>query len=412
MLISPHACHPLPLECVYSILARIHIQSGETSPFTTLESWTGLHGYKPVSGLPTKLEVIAKKLSLKGGVGNFVNQHTHYRLYAHFLNDDRRKFLKDAMKLTGSPKSRLGVLASRVGAHERLKYCPYCIVEDLEHFGVAYWHMEHTIPGVFICSRHNYKLTEIVSKSAYEERQLFLPPGKVIFKRQDDECDITKKLFYIATQMKTLLESVPRAPVTVKVYKRLLKERNLITVKGHVRQKEVVTKVYKWLSPLKKVNLFSRMYSDLKIEHNWVSELVGGKQGFHHPLKHLVVWGAIETDAIDIFNTANALGEQLELDLRGHDYPAFTKNMLESVLDKVGTLRGAASYLDTTVTTVAAYADAYGLKYRRRPKCITDEIRNSVCDGYLKGKKSTELAALHSISIGSVNRIIRKFRIK
>lgn len=410
MVIATFACQPKPAESVFSILARIHIQTGEQSPFNTLTRWTGRRGYMPLSGLPTNLGTLAQKLSLEGGVDRLVSCHTHYRFYAHFLNEDRRRFLRVAMEQEGSPKSRLGVLASRVTAQESLRYCIGCLEEDIEHFGVAIWHSDHSMPGMQMCVKHQQELIEVSNNGVYGARNLFLPsaPDSVLVTQRYE--DIHERLLFVSEQLKYLHDAPVGSPISVFVYRSLLYERGLITSNGHVRQKEVIRLVDDWLEPLSKVLIFQRMRRDLKAERSWVAELVAGGQSFHHPLKHIALWGAVQANVVDMFYAAGSIGEQLELNLEINRVSEITKEVLETAFDQYGTLTGVASFLRTTVTTISAYADIYGLNYRRRSKFITDEVRSSIREGYKEGKKSAELAAMNGISITSVNRIIRAQR--
>lgn len=63
------ACPVIPIagESVYSILARSHILEAKSSPLVTLKTRTGIRGYKPLSGLPTHLETLAKNIYVPEG---------------------------------------------------------------------------------------------------------------------------------------------------------------------------------------------------------------------------------------------------------------------------------------------------------------------------------------------------------
>ncbi|MGR5869230.1 TniQ family protein [Bacillus pacificus] len=38
--------------------------------------------------------------------------------------------------------------------NQYFRYCPSCIVNDYERYGETYWRLNHQIPGVFICEKH------------------------------------------------------------------------------------------------------------------------------------------------------------------------------------------------------------------------------------------------------------------
>ena len=52
-----------------------------------------------------------------------------------------------------------------------LKYCPKCIQQDVEQYGVAYWHRSHCVWFVTACWQHGCMLNDVQKKSRFE-----LPP--------------------------------------------------------------------------------------------------------------------------------------------------------------------------------------------------------------------------------------------
>src|SRR3546814_18405991 len=52
-------------------------------------------------------------------------------------------------------KGLLGLPASRIRANHPLKFCFLCLESDRRQSGVAYWHLTHQLPGVWICPAHN-----------------------------------------------------------------------------------------------------------------------------------------------------------------------------------------------------------------------------------------------------------------
>ncbi len=79
-----HSIVPVTGESVYSILSRLHVLEGSTSPLVTLKKWTGVRGYKPLSGLPTHLSKFANQLSLPDGPMRLIRAHTHFP-YMHIF---------------------------------------------------------------------------------------------------------------------------------------------------------------------------------------------------------------------------------------------------------------------------------------------------------------------------------------
>jgi len=400
-----HSVEPIAGESIYSILSRLYVLEANASPLVTLKSWTGIRGYKPLSGLPTHLDFLANQLGLPDGPIQLIRAHTHFPLYAHFLDEKRKQLLIEAMLYSGAPKSRVGLLRNDLGASDRRRYCSSCERLDIERYGVALWHREHSIPGVSICPDHGEPLIEIASQGAFGERQLGLP-GFSVLERSHEDFEIKEKLYYLARQIKVLMERRKPVLISTDVYRRLLKEAGFVTRNGHVRQRHVMTLVADWLSPLKNVSEFERIISGLDIERNWVAEIVAGDQRFHHPLKHMVLWGALNLDAVQVLNTASAYGEQLELPLSGKKPVVLSRDLVEEMLTAAGSFNQAAKIIGVDVSTLIVAAESYGVPVKRRPKKVTAELRHRIAKEPAEVAASV-LAARYKVSITTVNRIRR-----
>lgn len=71
--------------------------------------------------------------------------------------------------------SWLGLAALSNSQPHVWRLCPACIAQDIETFGIAYWHMTHQLPGVVICLFHDKNLQE--TRLPYRARQkCFLGP--------------------------------------------------------------------------------------------------------------------------------------------------------------------------------------------------------------------------------------------
>jgi len=400
-----NSIEPISGESVYSILSRLHVLEARASPLVTLKSWTGIRGYKPLSGLPTHLDALANHLNVADGAMRLVLAHTHFPLYAHFLDERRKKLVIEAMLYSGAPKSRVGLLRNDFGANDRRRYCSSCERTDIERYGVALWHREHSIPGVSVCPEHGEALIEVSIQGRFGDRQLGLPGFNVLDQSHED-MEVREKLYYLARQMKVLMERRKPVLISVSAYRRLLKEAGFLTKNAHVRQRQLIKLVSNWLSPLKKVAEFERIISGLDIERNWVAEIVAGDQRFHHPLKHMVLWGALNLDAIQVLNTASAYGEQLELPLSGENPVVLSRDLIKEMLAAAGSYHQAAKIIGVDVSTLIVAAESHGVPVKRRPKKIMAEMRNQIAQ-QPRNVAASILAARYKISITTVNRIRR-----
>lgn len=399
--------NPSKDESAYSILSRLHIVSGLTSPLDTFIKYIGVRGYKPQSGLPTHLSYFLNKIKYFESINFYINEHTHYPYYSHFIEEKRQKEVIEAMKSKGATKSRLGLLRSHVGAGENLRYCQHCVFEDIQRYGFAFWHRKHGLPGVLICHEHFDPLVEVKTrKKIFGERALLLPKGGklVDFPSGINAYDSIESLVSLSCK---LVNAKPLFTVNSSIYRELLSESGFISEGGSVKQHEVEKVVRAWLAPISKVGVYRKLHNSLSVERNWLAELTAGHYGFHHPLKHFILWNSFSWTFKDIEDINFKIGKQLNLNFSKSDRILPTDNELDIALHKYGSLRKASKALNCSVSTLSVMADKAGIKTNKRPKYITTDIRKIIIKEFMMGATSSELAYKYGLSIGSINRIRR-----
>lgn len=78
--------------------------------------------------------------------------------------------------IEGAQESGLATLSN--GQAHRWRWCPRCEEDDERHFGLAYWHRIHQLPGVMVCPDHGETLFE-VSMYHWVRQQRFVLPGSL-----------------------------------------------------------------------------------------------------------------------------------------------------------------------------------------------------------------------------------------
>ncbi len=144
-----------PDELIYSQIARYHQRSGNARFVFTAEdvykngklthpSVEFVNGYTDDAFVWLTKEKIWEEVA---------ECHTMYPAYVRFLPLERRKKAVDGViNCNGNWKN---VMCLPVMNEKRyLRYCPVCVKEDREAFGETYWHREHQLPRVRICTNH------------------------------------------------------------------------------------------------------------------------------------------------------------------------------------------------------------------------------------------------------------------
>ena len=163
----------LPDETVYSLASRHHRLSGNLRPDKTARQLFGhARGGYP-HDLPAGLDNLAVAFGNRLGEGDHLAlAHTVLPLFLAFRSKADRQLALTAMRSPrlGALKSRFGLLASGFGASCHLKACLDCVVSDRASLGTAYWHVQHQLPGVWMCAQHQQWLQVSISDRAKQGR--------------------------------------------------------------------------------------------------------------------------------------------------------------------------------------------------------------------------------------------------
>ena len=396
---------PRPNESTYSLLARAHAQMGSQNPATSLLHLTGKRGFKPLSGLPTGSSEVVRRIGASIDVDEWINNHTLFPLYRPFIPPERIGFVRDGLIENGATKSRLGLLRSHCGAMEQLAYCPRCIDLAINRYGHGYWSRGHQIVGILTCARHRLPLHRInVEELSWKSRALVMPGGGGAMRVEDGQ---VSRLEFVAEQLGEIINEKTDVTISHGSYVDILRSAGLYTAKGRVRGRRLTCSVRRWLAPIKKLPPFDRLWSAVSVERNWAITTVANDGGFTHPIKHVVVWGAIGCEWRDLVNAASTRGHQRELDLRFTSSTSAPDSIALETLHRVGTLTAAASELGCDVTTMAVWADRIGWSRNRKPKKVTVELRTKIEAAIRNGDSSAEIARQFDVSVPTVNRIKR-----
>lgn len=171
-----HSVHSwFPDETLYSHVSRFHRLSGNASQRATLDDLFG-KGARTHHDFPSHLAHYSERHDgLLGTPGEILFKHTPLSLYLRFQDAKRADMVEreSAAALSATTKYRLGLVGSRFGAGHPLKACPQCMSDDTSRYGIAYWHLLHQCPGVYVCLSHDCTL--LIGKELPRQQQLVLP---------------------------------------------------------------------------------------------------------------------------------------------------------------------------------------------------------------------------------------------
>lgn len=141
---------PYPDELLYSVFARYHARSGNTSPKVTLKELFGTTTATTIVDLPSYLNALISSMPKLSNytAEELIRNHTLFPFYAPFLPKKRADEVLKSMRgnFGGDIHTRTGIMASSIKSPTHFRFCSKCKEEDKLKYGEAYWHRLHQIP--------------------------------------------------------------------------------------------------------------------------------------------------------------------------------------------------------------------------------------------------------------------------
>lgn len=374
-------------ETLFSWGARYHRLSGNSQ---ANHSSLQLFG-NPRAGLkhdfPSHLDQFhAITQGLLGEPMTLAVERTLLGFYVPFLDSDALRIAMGQMRgpSVARLKSRLGLLASRVGAAHPLKACHKCIQEDVRKYGISRWSLEHQWPTVWVCRKHRRPLAHLRRSAQPKELcQWLLPediaesdwlvPGAPGFKPTD-------VLFHIADVSAGITQRADR-----RLDSQLLRYTYLLGAKrqgwlfpdGSLRLKELAKAFHKYRAPLQNIPGIAMITADGTYE-GFLGLLMRQYPGRRHPVRHAVLIAFLfpSTDDFDgvyeeVRHFAEHSGaEQLHQLLVGEQHTELRR----LVEDEHRSVSQAAQALGMSVGLAVRWSMRDGINYQKRPRVLTDDL--------------------------------------
>ncbi|WP_183360292.1 TnsD family Tn7-like transposition protein [Geomonas limicola] len=296
----PFFPRPLPDELLYGICARYHQKSRNVSIKSTVQDLFGSTSARAVLDLPNGIAILSGQLHVKtlNTPERLIERHTLLPLYKPFLPPER--YLKILEWMKGAENGRgihqaIGAMASGIPLLRLLRWCPQCLLEDSEKWGVPYWHRSHQVMAVSTCHLHGVPLCEQRPYALVELNQHFFqsPPSPSVSSIREGagRAGGTPHQFRLAQDVAWLLSN-PHLPILGldslhDRYLYFLRERGLASYWGRVAQQELREAFVAFYG----ADFLREAFSDLDLgsEQTWLSSLVRKPRRAAHPVRHLLL---------------------------------------------------------------------------------------------------------------------------
>ncbi|WP_404457143.1 TnsD family transposase [Oceanobacillus kapialis] len=289
----PFFTDPYPDELIYSAIARYHFYSGNIDYKDSLEEVFESRSVIPSVEIGSHFYALSQQMGNHYSIGNLLAKHTIYPFYAPFLAKHRQHEVM--LDVQGDGKglyTRIGMVAGGICKKDVLYYCPQCARADIDKYGEPYIHREHQLQGIDLCAHHYLQLRKYPVEFNEQSRIKFI---RFEAKRMNfSALQEVKSPYYFDTQVKLAkmayqllnidIEAFSREDV-FKMYRLLLREKNLITTSNQVRQKGLFEAFQAKFSK----GFLKKYESELneENEYNWLKVLTRNEKRHVHPLRHL-----------------------------------------------------------------------------------------------------------------------------
>ncbi|SEO90464.1 TniQ protein [Amphibacillus marinus] len=356
-----------PGELMYSWLARYHVQSGNTSFKQTNLDLFDSPSYISTADLPCQLNIFynkSKHFSLPHPE-TLIREHTFYNYYSAFAPIHIKKKIMSSM-LNGSHHALhmlIGHMASTIKENRFFRYCSSCFEENNLLYGEPYLHTIHQLPSCFICPSHKEILKETSILFRGQNKHEYKPliganctPISVVKKVEDKTFLL---LYALALESNILLQkNLQFDPVKIqKKYKWLLKENDLISTKGNIRQRLLHRDFLNTFNAETLTILQSHISQEN--ESNWLRLITRKHRVNFHPVRHLLMIKFLGASITNLNKARNPLPP-----FGKGPFPCLNKAAVhynEDVINHV-----SISYCSKTNKPIGTFSCECGFVYTRR----------------------------------------------
>lgn len=409
----------LPGETLFSLISRYHQLIGNVTTTATSKILFGeaRQGYQHdfPSAIGHFTEVTRHAL---GNTDDIIWNHT---LLPFFLPFKDAQVTKDAVASMTSPhigslKYRLGILTSRFGANHPLKACPKCINADQENFSSSYWHIEHQIPGVWVCHLHKSSLQVSHLRSLGISRFKWFLPEKACLEPIPNEKALKSSESRLIAENALALFRLPQNTYfepqrLLGTYRCKLDEAGYTKSTSSLNLKRLSKDYLCFCNQLTEHPVSEGLPNSLSDAESQIGRLLRLPRSGTHPLRHIILitwlfkhWD----DFFDAYQTPCDVEQSSEAEEEtSEELNAKKDHFLELVLDNNYSIRKAASIVGIDHSTGKGWARSVGLEICLKPKKLLPEKRKRLLKQIRSGIERKEIAKRSNLSVATVSRVIR-----
>jgi hypothetical protein len=405
----------VPEETIFGIVSRHHVLTGHPASGDTLIKLLGRRRMTLGTAFPSGLNLISKRLRLPvNTIEALIEGHTILPCFRPFMNSAHYTRIADSMAMgtATNTKITLGLLASRMGAEDVLRFCPVCAGADCETIGIATWYRAHQFPGVLMCPYHGVPLVAFGCLAQRLKRtQLFLPAAATKWNSQKSVANVDdralEKLVIVSRLIAQLflLRGVPVDPLTWRNhYLAHLVDRDLATASMRVRQRALQSVLLEFWGSMRNLPPFDGIFSRCAGDDSWLTSLYRRPRAAHHPLLHVLLIGFL-AESVESFLWTDIPSPAVTC---APDEPASTATecKITALAAEGRSMRQVAKELALSINAVLVKAEKSGIGFTRRSKKLDVVVRARVRRALAAGDAIANIVNSTGLSASTVNRIL------
>lgn len=423
----------LPDETLFSLVSRYHLISGRSLASETSLALFGDVRQGTRHDFPSCIDRFVEiTKELLGSSMDIIYDRTILPFYLPFRSLDTQCDAISAMRgiSLGSIKYRLGILTSRFRANHPLKACADCLRADRQIHHVAYWHLMHQYPGVWVCPIHKTLLQESLLKSTGVNRfGLCLPHESILSEQSKAYRNAINLNTPNSPVLELALSSIALAKRSrefsfdsrrlVDTYIAGLKEKELCTHTGGLKLTKIGSDFAAYATAFNGINELAAMPSKPEEAANLLGRLLRMPRTGTHPLRHLMLinwlfgtlqefWDLYCQTSLDAIIDTKCTTDSLVYQIIEKDEPNQRKmEFIDLVQLKHLSVTAASKHMGIAIGTGMAWAAEHGISTKLRPKTLHENIRTRAIELIKTGRSKKEVVAELQISEQSVTRLLR-----
>lgn len=389
-------------ETLYSWVSRWVIETPKPYLGRILTELLGSRGKQVDSTFPSFIPELEKISGINGN--KLLNEHSIVPFFRNFVCESNYQNVLSSI-YTGETQDihkHLSMTANRINGTSELRYCPKCCAWDIENKGVAYWHVNHQLPGVSACVKHALRLIPY----AKQRRCLQLPPHNLISSVLTIASPESLKLARMAEDLMNNDFYQLDGERLADIYRHKLLDIGLASQSLSINQKELRALLEGFWTPVMDDEAIEHIF-ELGKSRTFPTSLFYHSESQHHPLKHLLMI-AMLFDSLEellafeqsVFDDKGKTKITKKCEVNNKEGKAF------SILKKGHSLREASRISGLSVGKVKQIAVVNNIEIDRREQCIFENERIRILNKLKRFEKTQSIAIDIGCSVGVIEQIL------